>query len=106
MKIPKKSTGLIIGREGSQLDWIQNVFNVSLKINSTKKGPFTFVSIMGYPKSLDEASKFIELIIFWKGKGRKFGRFNERACLRWAKGWEDSTGVFPEDFGFERLRLN
>ena len=57
MKIPKKSTGLIIGREGSQLDWIQNVFNVSLKINSTKKGPFTYVSIMGYPKPLDEASK-------------------------------------------------
>ena len=57
MKIPKKSTGLIIGREGSQLDWIQSVFNVSLKINSTKKGPFTFVSIMGYPKPVDEASK-------------------------------------------------
>ena len=57
MKIAKKSTGLIIGREGSQLDWIQSVFNVSLKINSTKKGPFTFVSIMGYPKPVDEASK-------------------------------------------------
>ena len=57
MKIPKKSTRLIIGREGSQLDWIQSVFNVSLKVNSTKKGPFTFVSIMGYPKPVDEASK-------------------------------------------------
>ena len=57
MKIPKKSTGLIIGCEGRQLDWIQSVFNVSLKINSTKKGPFTFVSIMGYPKPVDEASK-------------------------------------------------
>ena len=46
MKIPKKSTGLIIGTQGSELDFIQRVFNVSLKINSTKKGPFTFVSLM------------------------------------------------------------
>ena len=106
MKIPKKFTGLIIGTQGRELDFIQRVFNVSLKINSTKKGPFTFVSIMGYPKPVDEASKYIELWIFWKGKGRKFGRFNNRACLRWAKGWEDSSGVFPEDFGFESLRLN
>ena len=44
MKIPKKYTGLIIGKRGSELDFIQSVFNVSLKINSDKKGPFTFVS--------------------------------------------------------------
>ena len=82
MKIPKKSTGLIIGTQGSELDFIQSVFNVSLKVNQNRNGPFTFVSIMGYPKPVDEASKYIELWIFWKGKGRKFGRFSKKACLR------------------------
>ena len=105
MKITK-NYGKKLSTRGFEFDFIQSVFNVSLKVNQNKKGPFTFVSIMGYRKSVDEASKFIELFIFWKGKGRKFGKFSERACLRWAKGWEDSTGVFPEDFGFESLRLN
>ena len=50
--------------------------------------------------------KYIELWIFYKGKGRKFGRFNQRNCLQFAKGWKDSSGDFPEDFGFESLRLN
>ena len=38
---------------------------------------------------------YIELWIFYKGKGRKFGRFNQRNCLQFAKGWKDSSGVFP-----------
>ena len=108
MKIPKKSCGLIIGREGSQLDFIERAFSVSLKVNQYRKEPFTFtISLIGYSKSVDEASRFIEhFFLFYKGKRRKFGRFNQRACLKFAKGWEDSTGVFPEDFGFESLRLN
>ena len=108
MKIPKKSTGLIIGREGSQLDFVERAFSVSLKVNQYSKGPFNLtISLIGYPKSVDEASRFMEhFFLFYKGKRRKFGRFNQRACLKFAKGWEDSTGVFPEDFGFESLRLN
>ena len=108
MKIPKNSFWIkeVIGKQGFELDFVQNVFNVSLKVFKKKKGPFTFVSLMGYPKSVDEASKYIELWIFWKGKGRKFGKFSKKACLKWAKGLDDSSGVFPEDFGFESLRLN
>ena len=104
MKIPKK----IIGREGIQLDFIERAFSVSLKVNQYRKDPFTFtISLIGYSKSVDEASRFIEhFFLFYKGKRRKFGRFNQRACLKFAKGWKDSSGVFPEDFGFESLRLN
>ena len=64
MKIPKKSFWIkeVIGKKGSEaqnfeLDFVQSVFNVSLKVSKKKKGPFTFVSLMGYPKSVDEASK-------------------------------------------------
>ena len=108
MKIPKNSFWIkeVISKEGFELDFVQNVFNVSLKVFKKKKGPFTIVSLMGYPKSVDEASKYIELWIFWKGKDRKFGKFSKKACLKWAKGLDDSSGVFPEDFGFESLRLN
>ena len=106
MKILRKSSGLIIGREGSQLDFIERAFGVSLKVNW--KDPFNHkISLIGYPKSVDEASRFIEhFFLFYKGKRRKFRRFNQRACLKFAKGWKDSSGVFPEDFGFESLRLN